>query len=966
MSRGNDAESFDALKSFEKYVKDHNDELDSGHWVVRLRNDDRYEGCIYYSIRQEAEECFASFTFDLYRWDRSEIRALLDAEFAKNKRMFRKGSRYSADYWLCRNPITDEESLGNDFCALKDVVCRVLDAFQEGKPECTKAISGELREARNLALPAGLSLDEIVKRIQSENLYLPAVQRGRVWNAARCATLWDSIMRGFSIGAISVKYDGKRYSLLDGQQRTAAICLGYAPYPPKKDSEGKDSRFDSILWLDVDSDYLDDCKFHFYVTTASQPWGYERSADETQNVRLKISEIKAMLANCSDGQSIQWHAQEEKPFPCELWPKTAKCPVPFSLLREFISQRPIVDGEEISLREFVDQFKDKKNSNEEEWCWNWLKNIDKGLDLKIPATIVEAIRGLNSYRLLVQDAGQVSESDVSLYFTRIGKGGVVPSNEELAYSVLKARLGTKGERFRQGIEQATETLGLDHASRLASMAVRYWLSKESKNETVYTGDVLGKIIEDSSNQKNSGEWISSMCDFVQIDGAKSESKFIELCKGVNEELTSLGYTNWHLTRYCQRHNGIVYQFLMMLHEEYRTLLKESPLSIGGVAELLCWYASDPAYVIRKMLKEHSIVEGLASAMQEKNYGTFRMTFPISWGKVSEALSSEQDSDSYPPELTDLVSDGYRNEVAYSKLIFACNKGYLDASEILRAKSVHPLFTYDRHLGVWSEDVCPWDYDHILPHSWVDDQSKVAWLVNSIGNLAPISFSQNRSLSNNPRDRTYPLIGEKDEAKLGLSQAGCCINNNNDENDDGGRIAAMGHRYEASEDWQTPFRNMVLNRFSRIYKSWYGSLFKSDEPKDGDPVLNLFLVSEDSCLGMRKNVVESLTEKYKAAEIIYASSDGKSRGHLSFRMDDVMDWYVWEWIGVSMLGDAGAREVWLSRKGKWEIGFMNLNGSYEKKSEGEYKDKDFQGVLSTVDVWDSAQCDCKTRNDNLRL
>jgi uncharacterized protein with ParB-like and HNH nuclease domain len=69
---------------------------------------------------------------------------------------------------------------------------------------------------------------------------VPILQRGLVWNPAQIELLWDSVLRGFPIGAIvlSAKIesqvkasDAKKlamtHHLLDGQQRCDAIALGF-------------------------------------------------------------------------------------------------------------------------------------------------------------------------------------------------------------------------------------------------------------------------------------------------------------------------------------------------------------------------------------------------------------------------------------------------------------------------------------------------------------------------------------------------------------------------------------------------------------------------------------------------------------------------------------------------------------------------------------------------------------------
>ena len=66
--------------------------------------------------------------------------------------------------------------------------------------------------------------------------------------------------------------------------------------------------------------------------------------------------------------------------------------------------------------------------------------------------------------------------------------------------------------------------------------------------------------------------------------------------------------------------------------------------------------------------------------------------------------------------------------------------------------------YDPATAVWNEDCRPWDYDHIIPQDWVQSGRgnkqgmfhDIVWeFLMSIGNIAPVPFSINRSKHNSP-------------------------------------------------------------------------------------------------------------------------------------------------------------------------------------------------------------------------
>ena len=60
--------------------------------------------------------------------------------------------------------------------------------------------------------------------------------------------------------------------------------------------------------------------------------------------------------------------------------------------------------------------------------------------------------------------------------------------------------------------------------------------------------------------------------------------------------------------------------------------------------------------------------------------------------------------------------------------------------------------YSPYDGRWDEENRPWDYDHIFPRDWIKKTKNnpiVELFINSIGNIAPIPFSQNRGKSDSP-------------------------------------------------------------------------------------------------------------------------------------------------------------------------------------------------------------------------
>lgn len=88
-----------------------------------------------------------------------------------------------------------------------------------------------------------------------------------------------------------------------------------------------------------------------------------------------------------------------------------------------------------------------------------------------------------------------------------------------------------------------------------------------------------------------------------------------------------------------------------------------------------------------------------------------------------------------------------------------------------------------------------------------DKSACEWLKNSIGNLAPLPFSVNRSLSDSVRDDSYPGSKKPDEAK------NLCL--------DGKVVLSMWNNNGKINPVQ--FCRATINRFAHMYSCWYEEL-----------------------------------------------------------------------------------------------------------------------------------------------
>jgi hypothetical protein len=130
---------------------------------------------------------------------------------------------------------------------------------------------------------------DLVAWRQAENgskLLLPPIQRSFVWSNEQVINYWDSLLRGYPAGMMIVHRassqgrdaDGKTqqankqdFQLFDGQQRMAAILLGFGK------GQLKNSR---KMWVDFGSEPSKNSglMFQLRISSTGQPFGYKSDA----------------------------------------------------------------------------------------------------------------------------------------------------------------------------------------------------------------------------------------------------------------------------------------------------------------------------------------------------------------------------------------------------------------------------------------------------------------------------------------------------------------------------------------------------------------------------------------------------------------------------------------------------------------------------------------------------------------
>jgi uncharacterized protein with ParB-like and HNH nuclease domain len=185
------------------------------------------------------------------------------------------------------------------------------------------------------------TLPEIANWGDEKKVSLPTVQRGFVWKPAQLENLWDSLLRGYPVGAFVLSDDGKgNLHILDGQQRATAICLGFAK------QTFRNSQDYYRVFIDLERPEAgDNRKYVFRVITKSHPWVY-RQQDNAKT--LNIAKIRSAL------ELYKYISDPLKTSLDIFFPYDAYLPVPLHYFLNAAAANPVIEESEIiKLKKYI-------------------------------------------------------------------------------------------------------------------------------------------------------------------------------------------------------------------------------------------------------------------------------------------------------------------------------------------------------------------------------------------------------------------------------------------------------------------------------------------------------------------------------------------------------------------------------------------------------------------------------------
>ncbi len=721
-----------------------------------------------------------------------------------------------------------------------------------------------------------LHLPSVASFLKNGFLAIPAVQRGKVWNAVRTEILWDSLLRGIPIGSLSIRpvENEKCWQLLDGQQRSNAIALGYMDF---------NKQSNSILWIDLGMNSAateqndgnikqSNRKFFFRVTTQAHPWGYKLSDNETKNTVLSASEKRAAVHN------IEYSGQ--KPLPFELWPVKTKFPVPFSLLRQYC---------EHSLQKtFADfwSFCEQKASQS-----NWFKHFNKNADCNNIIewkTLCENIGQLNDVIIVAQNAISIPDEDVGLYFKRMNKAGIEPSDAEIRYSLLKSRI----PELKKLDDIAMNRM---QPSRMADIAMKtYFIIKQNKWKNNITNSDLDFLTSDDNKES----WL----EYIKSD-FEEHIKTIESWLVYNEDTNKIGLPRFVYSSIARSNTQDIYSLLIFFAAlEYNFNDEGDRKNLIALVTLICWFGTGKnrsaiASIGCDIYKRYAKDDWLAATRQWlfDSIKEHLLLLPPE-AEIYERIQKETSNKNWDELQKAWNPLGYREALdatwhwtkkeSRELLLYACRE-YMNKE----------FPEYDPADAVWCEENRPWDYDHIFPQSWlISGQGKkqgqyhelVETFLNSIGNIAPLPFSMNRAKNDDP-PKEY-----KNAPKSLLITHTDFFNQNNK------------FRLEREQDKAYLFANITATRLLNLYSKWYVDLAVAS------------LIDFSGIKDERKSLYEKIKQEYKGDMKCYYVVENNQQKEVTIGADWARPWLV---VGCEAEYEGKKCLCCIASDGNvWEVGY----------------------------------------------
>lgn len=629
------------------------------------------------------------------------------------------------------------------------------------------------------------SLKEIATWTQDNIVSLPTVQRGFVWKPYQIENLWDSILRGYPIGAFvlsprKIKGNGEsKFDMLDGQQRATAICLGFG------NNTFRNSQDNIKVFIDLEKPKADDNrKYIFRVITQSHPWGYQR----TDNTKTLTSDN---IRKAMDLFNIDDHLKATLD---NFFPYDAILPIPYNYFTD-----AAINNESISvLREKISNWihfakiisrSDNDRKNEVIICNN-LVNIQNRVDeilqvtknilnsknsQKIPALYLDFERFKKS---LDYDKDKITENDleeikndeldnskdeIENLFIRLNAGGTPLTGEDLNYSVLKANISSE---IQDLIEKSC--LGLFKPARFITIAYRLFQNQyKNDNRESITLRIKPKQFQKTMNEP--GDFEQFLKDLLEKRSYKNKTLLVYTKNILEYDKVYNSYGLPYLITSKIADKAPEVMFILL----YRLMIKKDKFDFNsdlhrkmlGIITLFMWLGKG------KNQRDHGkLLTNVWPCVKKSTQELFWSSSSVQRAMLNETLTPFPNFDkkydrnrlinilNYDVTHNSDIKSRFHNDTGFGRFI----EVMFNKEDLILYAQREFLHSQFKEIQYCLDDTnLPFDWDHISPNNLVFGKKHIPSIIsnwyNSIGNYRAWPYSLNRIDQDNvPAIKLNPL------------------------------------------------------------------------------------------------------------------------------------------------------------------------------------------------------------------
>ena len=331
-------------------------------------------------------------------------------------------------------------------------------------------------------------LDMAAGRHHTVGVDLPMIQRGFVWKPQQIIDLWDSLLMGMPIGALMVselrpedahvalsgtpphQKAPQRLGLVDGQQRTLAMLLGWSAFVIRQSKHR--------LWVDLADEPAPGHLVRLRVSSSNQPFGYRR---DDPNSKLSLDQRRRAKEAYAD-MTTEYVTTDHLLTQAHPHPAGAKYSAPLDLgelVQEWRNKKDVATWQSAALEKMKNVatvvVEDDKavlklqwSEEQEEKIKERLQNLTDGLQ-RLFSSQIPLIRV--HPKLFQTDSTENVEPPLARLFQRIGSNTTPLSDADYIYAVLK-HLEPKVHRMVESLHSQPGVAGFLTATDLVMSTLR--------------------------------------------------------------------------------------------------------------------------------------------------------------------------------------------------------------------------------------------------------------------------------------------------------------------------------------------------------------------------------------------------------------------------------------------------------------------------------------------------------------